>query len=185
VTLEDRINKLMTNHPDLFPTEAKVWAYIRGALRRGLWEKSPLKFRAKAANITPPPPDYKGKARKGSICHLSGKWTGVSAAEVDHLEGHKSLLCEADIIPYIIHLLASDDELAYVDKEVHKIKSYADRMGITLEAAMIEKEAIRLQKEKKDIDFIKKAGYTPASNAKLRRSQLIEILSGGMPDGTK
>jgi len=37
VTLEDRINKLMTNHPDLFPTEAKVWAYIPNNIkdRRG------------------------------------------------------------------------------------------------------------------------------------------------------
>lgn len=176
MTLEERIKKLMENHPDLFPTEAKVWAYIRGALRRGLWEKSPMKFRAKAANITSPPKDYNGKARKGSICYLSGKWVGVSAAEIDHLDGHQPLLCEADIIPYIIHLLASDDELAYVDKEVHKIKSYADRMGITLEEAMIQKEAIQLVKNKKDVDFIKAAGYTPASNQAARRKQIIEIL---------
>lgn len=41
---------------------------------------------------------------------------------------------------------------------------------------MVEKEAIRLQKEKQDIAFIKGAGYTPASNSAGRRKQLIEIL---------
>lgn len=147
MTLDDKIKQLMQEHPDLFPTEAKFWAYLRGALRRGLWEKSPMKHRYKATQMLPPPEGYTGRGKKGSECALEGDWTMTSKLEVDHKDGNKSLRSEDDILPFIIHLLASNgDELQLVGKEAHRIKSYADRHGLTYEQAVREKEVIAFSK---------------------------------------
>ena len=178
-TLDERIKKLVQKEPKLFPTEAKVWSYIRGALRRGLWEKSPVKFKFKSGTATPPPKSYKGKGRKGHVCALTDEWINVSASEVDHIEGHVSLLCEDDVIPYIIHLLATEDELQIVDKEAHKIKSYSERMGISFEEAKVEKEVIAFGK--RSIEYQKKLLDSlglPSNNNRVRREGYRKHLLG-------
>ena len=178
--LEAHIQKLMKMYPDLFPTEAKFWSYLRGALRRSLWSKSPMKLRAKQASAIPPPPDYKGRGKKGHICALTGEWVMTSKAEVDHKEGHKSLLCEDDIIPYIIHLLATSDELQVVDKEAHKIKSYAERMGISFEQAVIEKRIIELTKlPVKELQELLAKHNKPSNNASVRKQSVRELVEEG------
>lgn len=145
--LSDKIKELMDHHPDLFPTEARFWSYLRGSLRRSLWDKSPMKHRYKNSKMQPPPEGYTGRGKKGAECSLTGEWTMTSKMEVDHKDGHKSLRCEDDIIPFIIHLLASsEEELQLVEKEAHKIKSYAERSGISFEDAIIEKQIIALKK---------------------------------------
>ena len=63
-----------------------------------------------------------------------------------------------------------------VSKEAHKIKSYAEKMGISFEEASYIKEAISLVKDKKDVAWIKEKGYTPATSSAKRRLQIVEIL---------
>ena len=176
MTLDDKIEKLMENHPDLFPTKAKFWSYLRGALRRGLWEKSPMKLKFKNKNVSPPPSDYKGRGRKGDYCALTGEWTPVSKMEVDHIEGNKSLLCEEDIVPYILHLLADEDELQLVSKDAHKVKSFSERQGISFDEAKATKEAIAIQKAKEDNQWLRARNIEPGRNAKARRQQIIDVL---------
>ena len=138
----------MKDNPDLFPTEAKFWSYLRGCLRRGVWEKSPMKFKTKKSHLETPPESYTGRGKAGATCALSGVWEIQSKLEVDHLDGHQSFVKEEDIIPYIIHLLADGDELQLVTKEAHKIKSLADRRNISYEEAAIEKVVIQFGKLK-------------------------------------
>jgi len=163
-------------YPEIWKTEAEWWSYLRGALRRGLWEKSPIKLSFKNANCFPPPEGYTGKAKSGAYCALTGEWTGKSKMEVDHIEGHKSLTSWADVLPFILHLVPPKGSLQLVDKEAHKIKSYAERKGISFEEALYEKIAIDLEKKKLVSVWLKERGITPASNAKLRRIQVIEKL---------
>lgn len=167
----------MELHPELFPTEAKFWAYLRGALRRGLWERSPMKHKFKQSQMKPPPDGYTGKGKRGTECALTGEWTMTSRLEVDHKEGHKPLLNEEDIIPYIIHLLGCGDQLQCVEKEAHKIKSYAERMGISFEEAKLIKEAIAFEKLPKNTQerFFKERSMIIPSNAKKRREAFIEV----------
>jgi hypothetical protein len=104
----------------------------------------------------------------------------MSLCQVDHINPAGSLQKTEDIQGFVERLLyVTEDDLRLVCKNCNSALAHAEKQGISIEESLIEKEAIRLQKSKEDIDFIKKAGYTPASNAKLRRSQLIEILSGG------
>ena len=179
MNFNDQIERLMELHPDLFPTKAKVWQYLRGALRRGLWERSPMKHKFKQSKMTPPPEGYTGRGKKGTECALTGEWTMTSHLEVDHKEGHKPLLEEKDIVPYIIHLLGCGDQLQCVEKEAHKIKSYAERKGISFEEAKLEKMAIafgKLPKDAQETFFVEK-GVTPPTNAKTRRERYKELVA--------
>ncbi len=176
--LQDQIDRLVELHPDIFPTEAKVWQKLRGDLRRGVWEKAPSKIAFKNANVSPPPEGYTGRAKSGTYCALSGEWTGKSKLEVDHIHGNMSLKEPSDVLYFLAHMLSSGDQLQLVSKEAHRIKSYAERMRIPFEEAKAEKEAIAI--EKKGVAAVKKliesAGQEPASNSKMRRQQLKSIL---------
>ena len=177
---EEHLQKLLQKYPDLFPTEAKFWSYLRGALRRSLWSKSPMKLKFKSQTATPPPEDYKGRGKKGHICALTGEWVMTSKSEVDHKVGNVSLRCEDDIIPFIIHLLATDDEMQIVQKDAHRVKSYADRMGVTFEQALIEKRIIELMKKPtKEIVELLDKHKLPSNNATTRKASLRKLLETG------
>lgn len=167
-------------YPHIWKTEASFWSYLRGALRRGIWEKSPVKLDFKNTVVDTPPDDYTGKAKSGQYCALSGVWTGKSRGEVDHKDGHKSVLSEEDILPFIKHLVPHPDNMQFVDKEAHKIKSYAERKGITFEEAQKEKAAIEKQKQPvaKQKEELLANGFTEdeISNDKKRRQCFIKLV---------
>ena len=176
--LNNKIKSLMEANPDLFPTEAKFWAYLRGCLRRGVWEKSPMKFKTKKAHLETPPASYTGRGKAGATCALSGVWEIQSKLEVDHLDGHQSFTKEEDIIPYIIHLLADGDELQLVTKEAHKIKSLADRRGISYDEAKLEKRVIEFGKLKahEQRNVLEDLGYDMLPTKKARVEKYREII---------
>lgn len=162
--------------PHLWPTKAAFFAFLRGNLRRAVWEKWPLKFEFKNGICEPPPPGYTGRAKSGYYCALTGVWVGKSAAEIDHIAGHVSLQDWDDVEPFVRHLCASKENMQYVDKEAHKIKSYAERMGITFDEALATKKAISLCKNKLDKQWLIDHGVDPASNEAGRRKQIERIL---------
>ena len=164
-------------YPELFATESAWWTYLRGALRRGLWEKSPIKLSFKNGACSLPPEGYNGRAKSGAYCALTGEWEGKSKLEVDHQQGHMSLLSWDDVLPFIMHLVPPKGSLQLVKKDAHKIKSYAERMGITFEQAMVEKQTIEIIKNKEDKSFLESKGIQPEKNASLRRKQIVEYLT--------
>lgn len=123
-----------------------------------------------------PPEDYKGRAKSGAYCELTGEWTGKSLLEVDHRIGNVKFTEWEDVLPFILHLCCDKDEMALVNKEAHKIKSYAERMGITFEEAVIQKEIIAICKSKKDSIWLREHGIIPASTAAKRRKQIEEYM---------
>lgn len=163
-------------YPHLWKTESAFWTYVRGSLRRALWDKSPIKLSFKNEECELPPIDYTGRAKSGKHCALSGVWEGKSKLEVDHKIGNVSLRSWEDLLPFILHLIPEPNTLQLVTKEAHKIKSYAEKHGISFERAAAEKKAIEIQKEKRCKEFLEKKGVTPQSNAKKRRQQIVELL---------
>lgn len=163
-------------YPELWKTEGQFWTYLRGCIRRGLWEKSPIKLSFKNKGCDLPPDDYEGRAKSGQYCALSGEWEGKSKLEVDHCEGNVSLSCWEDVLPFIQHMIPEKGTLQLVTKEAHKIKSHQEKQGFsTFEEAAADKQAILICKgdEKK---WLSSKGITPASNAKARRTQVFEEL---------
>lgn len=173
---ENQVKKILKQYPEIFPTEASFWSYLRSAFRQGLWNKSRIKLQFKNTTTSPPPLGYTGKGRKGHYCALTGEWVPVSKSEVDHIKGNVSLRSEMDIVPFIIHMLATEDELCIVGKEAHRIKSYGERMGLSFEDARATKLAISLCKNNEDKKWLENYGIVPASTKAKRREQIIKYM---------
>lgn len=164
------------DYPNIWKNKSAFYTWLRGCLRNAVWNKSPIKIIFKNENCSPPPEGYTGKAKSGTCCALSGEWEGKSKLEVDHIEGNVSLLEEQDIIEFIKHLIPPPNSLQLVTKEAHKIKSYAEKQGITYEQATAEKTAISIIKEKRDFSWLLDKGITPSKNQKIRRQQIVGYL---------
>ena len=161
-------------YPELWPTKSKFYTWLRGSLRKAVWNTSPIKITFKNKACSAPPEGYTGRAKSGQYCALSGEWDGKSALQVDHIVGNVSLNDEEDILEFIKHLIPPPNSLQLVTKDAHKVKSYAEKQGISYEEAFAIKSAIEIIKAKKDVEFLKSKGIIPSSNAKLRREQLIK-----------
>lgn len=163
-------------YPHLWSNRSKFYTWLRGCLRKAVWNQSPIKISFKNQECSPPPEGYTGRAKTGAYCALTGEWEGKSKLDVDHIVGDISLLSEEDILPFIKHLIPPPNTLQLVTKEAHKIKSYAERKGIPFKEALVEKKAIQIIKDKKEKEYLLSNGIEPASNAKQRREQLVELL---------
>lgn len=165
-------------YPDIWPTKSKFFTWLRGSLRNAVWNKSPIKITFKNKACSKPPEGYTGKAKSGAYCALSGDWDGKSALQVDHIIGNVSMNCEDEILEFLKHLIPPPNSLQLVTKEAHKVKSYAEKQGITFEEAWIQKKAIEIIKSKQDKEFLISRNVVPASNATKRREQIIAVLKG-------
>jgi hypothetical protein len=141
----DELTVYLDSHRDVWPSNAAFLTWLRGAMRKAIWQYHPVKLKYKKSCVQSPPPEYAGRAKGLIKCALTGEWIGQSMAEVDHVVGNASLKGVDDLLPYLLHL-AMPQELQCVSKEAHKVKSYAERMGIGFEDALIEKQAIALAK---------------------------------------
>ncbi len=162
--------------PDIWKTKSAFFAWLRGGLRRAIWEKYPPKIQFKNGKCTVPPVGYQGKAKSGTECSLTGVWTAKSYLEVDHIEGNASLKDWDDVTDFIQHLCTNTANMQLVTKEAHKIKSYAERQGISFEDAALEKKVIQIIKDKKDKQFFIDRNIEVPSNAVIRRESILKIL---------
>ncbi len=163
-------------YPEIWKTKSAFFSWLRGGLRRAIWEKYPPKIMFKNNKCYAPPESYTGKAKSGARCALTDEWIPKSYLEVDHIKGNASLREWDDVLPFVKHLCASIDNLQLVGKEAHKIKSYAERKNITFQQAYIEKLSIKLIKEGTDKDFFISRGLE-VPKKKDRREAIIKILS--------
>lgn len=168
-------------YPDVWATKAAFFAWMRGGLRKAIWQFYPPKIIYKKSQLTKPPEGYTGKAKSGAVCALTGVWTGNSKLQVDHVIGEASLRDWCDIEPFVRHLCTNNDNMQLVEIEAHKIKSYAERMGIPFEEAVIEKKIIALMKDrKKCLVMLEEHGYDTKTlkNETKRREALRQIFKG-------
>lgn len=169
-------------YPKTWKTKAEFFSWLRGNLRRAVWETYPPKIDFKNAACSKPPPDYTGRARTGAYCALTKEWTPKSRLEVDHIVGNASLKDWEDVLEFIQHLCSNHSNFQVVEKEAHKIKSYAERTGLTYQEAVIEKKAIAIIKNKKDKQFFTDRGLAIPSNAQKRRVEIVNILKNEIYD---
>lgn len=177
---DNQFPELWNLYPDIWNTKSAFFTWLRGSLRQAVWNKYPPKLKFKNDNCFPPPEGLKTKAKSGNYCALSGEWTGKSKLEVDHIKGNASLTDWEDFTPFVLHLLATNDNMQLVDKEAHKIKSYAERQGISYEEAVVEKKIISMLKKENipsTVDFLSEHGYNNIKS-KDRRDVLRKILKG-------
>ena len=172
--------KVWEEYPDVWKTKGAFFSWLRGQLRRAIWERYPPKIKYKNKVCQPPPKGYTGRAKSGAECALTGEWYPKSKLEVDHIQGHASLRDWDDLEGFILHLLCDESNMQLVGKEAHKVKSYAERKGITFEEALIEKKVIEKTKQsvKKQKEELHDAGFTETNNQQQRRECYRRLLSG-------
>ncbi len=164
--------------PEIWPTKAKFFSWLRGCLRGGVWNKYPPKLMYKKSLCQVPSPEwYKGRAKAGGVCALTGEWNVQSKMEVDHIHGNVSLNGWSDVLPFIQHLCATKNNMQVVGKEAHKVKSYAERQGMSFEEALLEKKVIALLKDKRETARLLRENRMIAKNDKERREKVRNILA--------
>ena len=183
--MSDKIDQLLKENKHIWKTKSAYWSFIRGGLRRGLWMRNPVKVEFKNKNrVRIVNPNEKTASRFPEIwacpCHLCGGVFAQNEVEVDHKVGHHSLTCEEDLINFFESIaFVTESELQLVCKPCHKIKSYAERMGISFHEAKIVKDVIELQQLGEDKNKLLQLGFTidniPTTKDK-RRELLIKTL---------
>lgn len=175
--------KLWEIYPHIWKTESAFMSWIRGGIRRSLWNRHPVKLEfIKQNRIKIKNPNPKGKVDKvwGGVCALTGETHVIANLEVDHQKGNHSLQTLKDVEQFISGIVnITLEDLQFVSKEAHKIKSYAEKQGISFEEAKAEKTAIELIKKGVDkqflIDHNVKAENIGSTQLK-RRKQIVELL---------
>ena len=170
--------KLWEIYPHIWATESAYMSWLRGGIRRYLWAKNPVKLEfIKQNRVKIPNPNPKGKVKEvwGGVCALTGNIFPIGNMEVDHKEGNHSLKTLDDLVPFVKGIvMITLDDLQLVSKEAHKIKSYAEKQGISFEEAKIEKEVIEIIKQKKDKVYCIEHNLVVESTQALRRKTIVE-----------
>lgn len=171
------------DYPHIWATESAYLSFVRGGIRRYLWSKNPIKLEfEKERKFKIPNPNPKTVQRfptviGGQCEHCKGLFKQTDM-EVDHKRGEHSLRSMDDLQRFVEGIVCvRKEDLAWLCKPCHAVKTYAERMGISLEEATSVKKAIEYEKKgvKKVVDFISKSGIMAASTKDKRRIQLIEI----------
>ena len=166
----------------IWKTESQYWNWLRGSLRR-LWGDYPLRKQWKANQLRLITPEEKASklfhpsTKNLGQCFYCEQWFAGSKLECDHRtpsDGCRSKETAESFLWYCGGGVG--DEWVLSCKPCHKVKTHSERQGLTMEEASLEKVAIQLIKDKKDVAWIKEQGYTPESNSKKRREQIIQIL---------
>lgn len=182
-----KLDKVLKENIDVWKNESALINYIRGGLRRGLWEKSPIKLKfIKENRERIPNPNPRGRVDTvwGGRCNVCSNLFAQQALQVDHIRSDFNKLSSLDgLQEYIENMaLVSKDELQLVCKPCHGVISHSQRKGITFEEAKIEKEIITLCKDDKlMLDKLSHLGVQSSNvpkTKKARKDLLTKLLKG-------
>ena len=141
--------KKMWGEDSVWKTEAKFWSWLRGGLRRAVWNKHPTKLalinrsRFKA-------PLGKGQAEVWCLeCEMCSEVYRQNECQVDHIAPAGGLKSIADITPFIEKLaFISLEDIRILCKKCHAIVTYSERYGVTLDEARKRKAEIAKRKKR-------------------------------------
>lgn len=166
-------------YPAIWKSRAAFFTYLRGQIRL-TWSRFPAKQEWKKAQLVDPPAGYTGRAKKLGKCNYCGEMFAASSLEVDHVEQAGECNSWATAAQFLQRLLDCNDNWCLACKPCHKIKSFAERLGVTFEEARLQKRVIEMMKKDKDaiVAFCVKNGYNERSltNAAKRKLAVESIL---------
>lgn len=175
-------------YPEFWKTQSAFMSWLRGGLRKGVWNRHPVKLSFLTKNRFKKLDGYTKKDKKPkyvfaatcALCHQDHKLANI---EVDHKQGGHSLRTIDDIMDFVKGIvLVNEADLQLVCKPCHKAKSYSEKEGLSFEDAVIEKQVIAAAKDSKA--WLLARGLQPATNATKRRDQIRGVLTDERTNGT-
>lgn len=166
----------------VWKTKAQYFTWLRGALRK-LWSDYPLRQEWKKKSLRPitkqerDSKKFHPSTKNVGQCVFCKEWFPGSKLQVDHIESSEGCYSYETAEKFLWHCggLTSDRfQLSCVP--CHKVETYREKHNITFEEARAVKQAIAIQKDLDDKQWLRENGIEPASNAKARREQIIEKL---------
>jgi hypothetical protein len=114
------------------------------------------------------------------MCYYCKQWWAASSLEVDHVDQAGACGSWEEAAEFMHKLLDCNGNWVLACKPCHKVKSYAERSGLSYEDALVEKKVIEWMKRpvKEVLAFCQTRGYTSQqlTNADKRRAALRAIL---------
>lgn len=170
--------------PHIWKTESSFMSWVRGGIRRGLWEKHPIKLEMLTKEVimvdnTNPRSKKRFPKVKAYKCNMCKDIKRASEVEVDHLDGHHSLRSIEDIDNFIKGIvLVKKESLQILCKPCHNKKSYAERMGLSIQDAAKELDVVSFKKlkAKEQIKTLNDLGVAPEKNGELRVKQYRSVI---------
>jgi hypothetical protein len=181
------------SHPHIWEMKSSFLSWLRGGIRRSLWNKSPIKIgfiKKHRMKIKNPRKTKRSPAEVwGAKCEICSGYFVMKEIEVDHKIGNHKLTEIDDVQSYIENIVMIEEkDLQLVCKKCHKIKSHAEKKNISFEEASKEKKLIAYTKLSADKqrnilmrhNEIHKSNLSD-SNAKIRKASLLLIIDT-LPD---
>lgn len=157
-------------------SEKDFMNWLRSQTRK-IWSRHPVKISYKIARRFKAPIGVNGKEVWACNCEMCGKLVRSSETQIDHIVMGGSFSDWKTYTEWARRILwVTADDIRELCFDCHTIVNHMQKTGLTFDEAKVEKQAIEIIKQKKDKQFLSEAGITPASNAKKRREQLLELL---------
>lgn len=156
-------------------TETELVGWVRKKLD-DIWMKCPMKLAFVASKRVP---DYSPDTRRASmyICNICKEGFSLTEVQCDHIEGEH----EFTRLDQLVDFANKRFMVGYKDLQVlcipcHQLKTHAERHGLTLEEAKIDKEVITISKAKQSKQWLEERNIVPAKNEEQRKQQIREVL---------
>ncbi len=166
---------------DLWKTESEWWAWLRGKSRQ-IWSDYPPRMDFKRSRLVP---NFDGsgvtskRVKSVGQCQICNGWFANSSLQVDHKIQAGSIGGSWEgYFNWVYDLLADKDNMQLVCVPCHKVKSHADRIGVSFEAAKKKKEIIAFSKlqEEEQKSILNKRGCIPVATKAGRVRQYSGII---------
>lgn len=182
-----KLKDMLESMTSVWKTEAAFWSWVKGGIRKSLWNRHPVKIAfTRERRLKIPNPNPKGKAKEvwGGRCEICGNLFVEGQLQCDHRSEETAHLTKQEHLQECFEKLCIvvPDDLRWICKGCHGIHSYSQKSGLTFAQAKLEKDVIAFMKtpvpEQKKI--LTAAGYSDMiiSNATKRRNAYREHLKG-------
>jgi len=126
------------------------FTWLRGGLRRGAWNRHPIKISKLKSARYKSPIGKNGKEVWTITCEMCKEEHRQSEAQVDHITPAGKLNEIADIQGFVERLIViTEEDLRVVCKFCNSALAYSDRYNVTFKEAVKRKREIAAKKKKK------------------------------------
>jgi len=145
---DERYHYTPWNDTKIWKTKAEFFKYIRGTLRMG-WKRYPLKIEYRNSMVIP---NFEGsgvtnpRVKKVGKCEICQNWFPQSALETDHIKPCGTIRDWETAGTFLHNMFCDKDNLRLLCCECHGQITYAERMGMSMEDAIIEKQCVAFGK---------------------------------------